>query len=83
MVHATVDLEDINKDIVANFPLVGDAKLVLNQLLEELKLQSNSQGRPVNQALQDEIKSIKQTWLEQWMPKMTSNEIPIKTRIVN
>jgi acetolactate synthase-1/2/3 large subunit len=77
IVHATNDEDDINKDMKSHFAVVGDAKLVLTQLLEELKLQTGSQGRPANQALVDEIKAGKQEWLEQWMPKLTSNEVPI------
>ncbi|MCH8352061.1 MAG: thiamine pyrophosphate-requiring protein [Chloroflexi bacterium] len=77
IVHATNDEDDINKDIKSHYPVVGDAKLVLTQLLEELKLQSGSQGRPANQALVDEIRSGKQEWLDQWMPKLTSSEVPI------
>jgi len=57
--------------------LVGDAKLVLTQLLEELKRQSNPQGREVDRELQKDIKATKEKWLEQWMPKLTSNEVPL------
>ncbi len=77
IVHATVDADDLNKDIKTGFPVAGDAKLVLTQLLDELKRQAGSEGRPANQALTDEIKSIKEKWLEQWMPKLTSDESPI------
>jgi thiamine pyrophosphate-dependent acetolactate synthase large subunit-like protein len=77
IVHATVDADDLHKDIKCQVPVAGDAKLVLVQLLDELKRQSGSDGRPVNQALTDEIKSIKEKWLQQWMPKLTSEETPI------
>ena len=77
IIHATNDHDDINKDIKTHHPLVGDAKLVLGQLLEEMKHQSGSQGRPANQALHDEIKEAKKKWLGQWMPKLTSSEVPL------
>ena len=77
LVHATVDADDINKDYKCAYPVVGDAKLVLGQFLEELKRQAGSQGRSSNQALHDEIHSINQRWLEQWMPKLTSDEVPL------
>ena len=77
LVHATNDDADINKDYKCQYPVVGDAKLVLTQLLEELKLQSGSQGRPVDQSLIDEIGAVKQDWLNHWMPKLTSDEVPI------
>ena len=77
LVHATNDDEDINKDYKCAYPIVGDAKLVLAQLLEELKHQSNSSGRPANQALVRDIRSIKEAWLKEWMPRLTSTEVPI------
>ena len=77
LVHATVDDDDINKDYRCAYPVLGDAKLVLGQFLEEFKRQAGPEGRPVNQALHDEIRSIRQKWLEQWMPKLTSDEVPI------
>ncbi len=77
LVHATVDDNDINKDYTSQFPVVGDAKLVLGQVLEELKRQVGTDGRPTNQELHQEINKVKQDWLAQWMPKLTSNEEPI------
>ena len=77
LIHATNDDDDINKDCKCQYPVVGDAKLVLRQFLEELKRRSNSQGRPANQALTEEIRSLKQGWLNHWMPKLTSDEVPI------
>ena len=77
VIHSTNDDTDINKDYKCQHPLVGDSKLVLRQLLEELKRQAGSEGRSTNQALHDEIGGIKQRWLDRWMPKLTSNETPI------
>jgi acetolactate synthase-1/2/3 large subunit len=77
LVHATNDDGDINKDYQSQYPVVGDAKLVLAQFLEELKLQAGPQGRPANRTLQQEIKAVKQEWLGHWMPKLTSDEVPI------
>jgi len=77
MVHATNDENDINKEHKTPYPVVGDAKLVLAQLLEELKHQTGSQGRPTNQSLTDEIQATQKEWLDHWMPKLTSDEVPI------
>ena len=56
LIHATNDADDINKDHPCQYPLVGDAKLVLAQLLDELRQQAGASGRPVNQALTEEIR---------------------------
>ena len=77
IIHATNDHDDINKDIKSHHPLVGDAKLILRQLLEEMKRQSGLQGRPVDHTLHQEIEEAKRKWLDQWMPKLTSSEVPL------
>jgi thiamine pyrophosphate-dependent acetolactate synthase large subunit-like protein len=77
LIHATNDPEDINKDYPTPYPLVGDAKLVLTQLLEALQRQIGAQGRPPDPARLGEIRGVKQTWLAQWLPRLTSDEEPI------
>ena len=77
LVHATVDDNDINKDYRCHYPVVGDAKLVLGQLLEELKRQAGVDTRPADGDLQKDIARIKQEWLDRWMPKLTSGEVPL------
>jgi thiamine pyrophosphate-dependent acetolactate synthase large subunit-like protein len=77
IIHATNSDLDINKDYRTLHPIVGDARLVLRQFLEVLKRQAGPQGRPTNQALMDEIQSTRQEWLDQWMPRLTSDEVPI------
>ena len=77
IIHATNSDGDINKDYKSQHPVVGDAKLVLGQFLEELKAQAGADGRPADSSLTAEIHSANQAWLAQWMPKLTSDETPI------
>jgi acetolactate synthase-1/2/3 large subunit len=77
LIHLTNDADDLNKDYPCAYPLLGDAKLVLAQVLEELQRQVGAQGRPRNQALVEEIRAVKEAWLRQWLPKLTSDEVPI------
>src|SRR4029434_7499095 len=76
LLHATNDPDDINKDHPCRYPLVGDAKLVLTQLLDELRQQAGASGRPVNQALAEEIAAVKQALLAQWLAKLTAGAHP-------
>ena len=76
MVHMTNDEDAIGREFKTEFAMLGDAKLVLRQLLDELKSQAGS-ARPKNHTLQDDIKSTKEAWLAQWMPKLTSDEVPM------
>jgi len=76
MVHMTNDEDAIGREFKTEYAMLGDAKLVLRQLLDELKSQAGS-ARPKNQVLQDDIKSVREAWLAQWMPKLTSDEVPM------
>jgi thiamine pyrophosphate-dependent acetolactate synthase large subunit-like protein len=76
MLHSTNDDDAINKDYPCDHPLVGDAKLVLQQLLDALQTRAGA-PRTANQALHQEIKATKAAWLRQWMPKLTATDAPI------
>ena len=76
MVHMTNDEDAIGREFKTEFAMLGDAKLVLRQLLDELKSQAGS-ARPMNHTLQGDIKSTKEAWLAEWMPKLTSDEVPM------
>lgn len=77
MVHVTVDEHDINKEYPTEHAIIGDAKLVLQQLIDEVKKQIGSEGRKGKGDVAKEIKSLKDVWLSEWMPKLTSDEVPI------
>ena len=77
LIHATNCDSDINKDYKSQHPIVGDAKLVLNQFLENAKVHTKNQPRQPDTELTTQINHYKQHWLDQWMPRLTSEEIPI------
>ena len=77
IIHKTVSETDLNKDCVAPVGLIGDAQLVTQQLIDEIASQVGMDGRPKNTELQKEIAKVKANWLSEWMPRLTSNEIPI------
>ena len=76
VIQSTIDERDINKDYALEHAIIGDAKLVLQQLIDDVKEQLGTQGGKKNSAAQ-EIKAVKDHWLKEWMPKLTSNEVPI------
>ena len=76
MVHMTNDEDAIGREFKTEFAMLGDAKLVLRQLLDELESHAGS-ARPRNHTLQSDIKSTKEAWLAEWMPKLTSDEVPM------
>src|ERR1700709_105216 len=74
-IHATLDPNHLNKDIVSSVGLVGDAKLTLTALIGELRqtVKSNRDPAPVVA----EITKIREEWMEQWRPLLNSNEAPL------
>jgi acetolactate synthase-1/2/3 large subunit len=76
IIHATLDAADLNKDVAAEYALIGDAKLTLQGLIAEIKDRLGANTRDNHQILAD-IKQSKDDWLAQWLPKLTSNEVPL------
>ena len=76
LIHNSIDELDINKDYAADYAIIGDAKIVLGQLIDEAKKQLDGGGRN-GDAVAEEVKTVKEQWLAEWMPKLTSDETPI------
>ncbi|MEE9567761.1 MAG: thiamine pyrophosphate-requiring protein [Candidatus Binatia bacterium] len=77
IIHATIDERDINKHYATNYPILGDAKLVLRQLLDAVRDLLGGKKRQGDDKVAAEVKKVKEEWLSEWMPKLTSNEVPI------
>jgi len=77
LVQCTVDERDLNKEHQVQHAIVGDAKLVLQQLIEEVRRQAGPDGRRSSDAVAREVKRVKDEWLEEWLPLLTSDEAPI------
>jgi acetolactate synthase-1/2/3 large subunit len=75
MIQNSITETDISKEYMIDHAIVGDSKLVLRQLIDEVKKQGGGGGE--NTELLAEIKGVKDAWLEKWMPKLTSDEVPI------
>lgn len=74
-IHATLDPNHLNKDIISAVGLVGDAKLTLAALIGELRQTIKSNRDP--SAVVAEITKIREEWMEQWRPLLNSNEAPL------
>lgn len=77
VIHATLDPADINKDVPVEIALVGDAGLILEGLVEAVRERSGGVSETRTAAVTEDIKAIKTAWLEQWMPKLTSDAVPM------
>ena len=76
IIHATNDERDLNKHYATDYPLLGDAKPVLQQFIAAVKDQLGNKKREAN-GVAAEIKKGKEEWMEEWLPKLTSNEKPM------
>jgi thiamine pyrophosphate-dependent acetolactate synthase large subunit-like protein len=73
-IHATLDPDHLNKDVPADIGLVGDAQLTLESLCAEVE---RLVGEPRDRSVKEEIAALRQSWLSQWMPKLTSRDVPL------
>ena len=74
-IHATLDPNHLNKDVVSSIGLVGDAKLTLAALTGELRQTIKANRDPA--AVVAEITKVREEWMEQWRPLLNSNEAPL------
>ncbi len=75
-IHATNDPIDIDKDYYTDYPIIGDAKLVLQQFIEACKDLCPNINQDDSKVVED-IASVRKAWLKEWIPKLTSVEVPI------
>ncbi|HEY4355265.1 MAG TPA: thiamine pyrophosphate-requiring protein [Acidobacteriaceae bacterium] len=74
IIHSTLDPAHLNKDIHADIGLIGDARLTLDDLCDEVQELVKA---PLNWQWVDEIARVRERWLEEWSPKFTSNDTPL------
>jgi len=77
IVQCDIDERDINTRYIVDHAVIGDAKLVLQQMIAEVRKQAGSQGRPKNEALLNKIKSLKDQKAKKYKDAIESNEKPI------
>jgi acetolactate synthase-1/2/3 large subunit len=76
IIHATNNEWDINRDYRADYGILGDAKLVLRQMIDETRRQSSNPASERDDVA-EEVKTVKTAWLSEWMPRLTSDETPL------
>lgn len=82
IIHATNEPTDIGNYYCPEVVLLGDSKLILEQLKEactELLTTVSNRTSPA-----DEISQIKKEWKSQWKAKLNSSEVPMTPyRVIN
>lgn len=82
LIQNTDNPDDINKDEAVDIGLIGDVKLTLQAIIDEVKAQI---GEPRNSdQVAAEIAHAKKQWLDTWTPLLTSKEEPLNPyRVIN
>jgi acetolactate synthase-1/2/3 large subunit len=73
IVQCTIDESDINRYYSVDHAVIGDAKLVLGQFIDEAKIR----GVPKRKGILEEIEVAKREHIEKYAELMKSNEKPI------
>jgi len=76
MIHATNDPVDLHKDYIADHPLLGDARIVLRQMIDACKELLSTRERKTLDT-EDRIAAIRSAWYGEWEAKLSSSESPI------
>jgi acetolactate synthase-1/2/3 large subunit len=77
ILHSTNEADDINKDYRSDHALVGDAKLVLEALIEEVTRQQSGDQGAKRETLKSDIASVKKAWRADWSKHLDSDEVPM------
>jgi acetolactate synthase-1/2/3 large subunit len=77
LVHLTSDERDLYKDYPATVGLLGDAALMLRQVIDALAARGHAAASAAGTSIAADIAGIKREWLESWQPRLTSDDVPI------
>jgi len=77
VIHATNDASDVNKDYRSEIGLVGDAVLVIEGLIKEIRGLSKIVKIDKLNNLTAQIKTGKKKWKAEWNSQFISDEVPI------
>ena len=78
LIHSTNDPGDVDKDVKSDIAVIGDAKLTLEALVDEIETRVGDDpdfGR--YDGVTSEIAEIEAAWLDDWADVLESDETPI------
>ena len=78
LIQNTNNPDELNKDESVDIGLLGDTKLPLASLIDEVKGLIGEVPRDAS-AVAAEIAAVRETWLAQWTPLLTSDARPLST----
>jgi acetolactate synthase-1/2/3 large subunit len=76
-IHNTIDERDLDKNIPANYPILGDCKLTLAALYQALSSRLKGKPRGLAKEVAARIQAQNEPWMKEWMPYLTSDAKPL------
>ncbi|MDP6509108.1 MAG: thiamine pyrophosphate-requiring protein [Chloroflexota bacterium] len=76
LIQITNSDTDIHKDYAVDHVMLGDAKLVLAQLTAAIKTRISAGASPAADP-RVKVAAAKKNWMDEWLPRLTSDEEPI------
>ncbi len=73
----THNSQDIGKDYVISYGVLGDAKLVLEQMIAKAQETLGKTGRQGKTAIANEVATVKAEFMAEWLPRLTNDDNPI------
>jgi len=83
IIHATLDPADLNKNVVSEEALLGDAQLILQALISAIKPKLQASPRDI-EPVSRTIGEVRKPWMQKWQKKLTSDQKPLTPyRVIN
>jgi len=82
VIHATNDTRDLNKNYTTEVGILGDARLVLRDLIGCVR--DRLRGDQRDDSMVNKIAGLRDPWLAEWQTKLNSTEVPMTPyRVLN
>ena len=75
VIHNTTTEDDVNKDTPSDIALIGDARLTIEAMIDEIKGQIGEGGR--SNGVAAEIATVKAEWMKEWTPMLQVDDEPL------
>ncbi len=84
IIHNSINADDINKNEASEVALIGDTKLCIEALIEEIKAQTGGRGFGDRKKSEGHVATLKAEFKREWQPILEGEEEPISYyRVVN
>ena len=75
VIHNVISEDDLNKDRFVDIPLLGDAKLTLASMIDQVKGQIGEGGRSTG--VRETLREEKTSWENAWKPYLENDDSPL------